>query len=406
MASPSPTLPSGIAESDGGRRGRTERLLDSQEDEGSASWRLNVKEFTLKNNHENNNNRAHRTLTFLRRPKKQRKVAEYYKKQEKLLEGFNEMDTMAETGFFPGSLTEDELKQLAKGERMAVNMSNACNLVLFGAKVFASAESRSLAVIASTMDSLLDLLSGFILWFTAHAMKTPNQFHYPIGKKRMQPVGIIVFASVMATLGLQILIESGRELINKTKPEMDHKKLNWMIGIMASVTVVKFILMVYCRRFKNEIVRAYAQDHFFDVITNSVGLAAAVLAVKFYWWLDPTGAIIIALYTINTWTRTVFENVWSLIGRTAPPDFLAKLTYLIWNHHEQIKHIDTVRAYTFGAHYFVEVDIVLPEDMLLNQAHNIGETLQEKLEQLPEVERAFVHIDFEFTHRPEHKTMV
>jgi divalent metal cation (Fe/Co/Zn/Cd) transporter len=54
----------------------------------------------------------------------------------------------------------------------------------------------------------------------------------------------------------------------------------------------------------------------------------------------------------------------------------------------------------------VEVDIVLPEDMLLNQAHNIGETLQEKLEQLQEVERAFVHIDFEFTHRPEHKTSV
>ncbi|KAM1122836.1 hypothetical protein FF1_004302 [Malus domestica] len=36
-------------------------------------------------------------------------------------------------------------------------------------------------------------------------MKNSNQFRYPIGKKRMQPVGIIVFASVMATLGLQIL---------------------------------------------------------------------------------------------------------------------------------------------------------------------------------------------------------
>lgn len=379
------------------------------EEGGNASWRLNVKEFQLPRQTHHDHTHHHRSFPFralLRKPRKQRKVAEYYKKQERLLEGFTEMETMTETGFFPGSLTEDQLKQLAKSERMAVHVSNACNLVLFGAKVFASIESRSLAVIASTLDSLLDLLSGFILWFTANAMKTPNHFHYPIGKKRMQPVGIIVFASVMATLGLQILIESGRQLIFKSKPEVDPVKVNWMIGIMVFVTVVKFILMVYCRRFKNEIVRAYAQDHLFDVITNSVGLAAAVLAVKFAWWIDPTGAIIIALYTINTWAKTVIENVWSLIGRTAPPDFLAKLTYLIWNHHEQIKHIDTVRAYTFGAHYFVEVDIVLPEDMRLNEAHNIGETLQEKLEQLPEVERAFVHIDFEFTHRPEHKTMV
>jgi divalent metal cation (Fe/Co/Zn/Cd) transporter len=34
----------------------------------------------------------------------------------------------------------------------------------------------------------LDLLSGFILWFTSNAMRKPNRYHYPIGKKRMQPV--------------------------------------------------------------------------------------------------------------------------------------------------------------------------------------------------------------------------
>ena len=75
---------------------------------------------------------------------------------------------------------------------------------------------------------------------------------------------------------------------------MDLNQLKWMIGIMVSVTIVKFVLMVYCRKFKNEIIRAYAQDHFFDVITNSVGLAAVVLAVKFSWWIDPIGAIIVS----------------------------------------------------------------------------------------------------------------
>ena len=75
---------------------------------------------------------------------------------------------------------------------------------------------------------------------------------------------------------------------------MNHKQELWMIGIMVSVTAVKFFLMIYCRRFENEIVRAYAQDHFFDVITNSIGLATAVLAVRFYWWIDATGAMIVS----------------------------------------------------------------------------------------------------------------
>nr|XP_023887354.1 metal tolerance protein 10-like [Quercus suber]POE67494.1 metal tolerance protein 10 [Quercus suber] len=391
-----------------GKRGTVEENIESRRElllPADVSWRLNLQEFpSLPERRDEHGSFILRR--FRRTTGKRCKVADYYKKQERLLEGFTAMDAMTESGFAPGNLTEDEMKQLAKSERLAIRISNLANVVLFAAKVFASIESRSLAVIASTLDSLLDLLSGFILWFTSHAMRNPNQYHYPIGKKRMQPVGIIVFASVMATLGLQILLESGRQFVNKTEPEKDPQKEKWMIGIMCFVTVVKFALMVYCRRFKNEIVRAYAQDHFFDVITNSIGLAAAVLAIRYKWWIDPTGAILIALYTMNTWTKTVFENVFALIGRSAPPEFLAKLTYLIWNHHEDIKHIDTVRAYTFGSHYFVEVDIVLPQDMLLNKAHNIGETLQEKLEQLPEIERAFVHIDFEYTHKPEHKTTV
>lgn len=99
---------------------------------------------------------------------------------------------------------------------------------------------------------------------------------------------------------------------------------------------------------------------------------------------------------------TVIENVNSLVGRTAAPEFLRKLTYLCSNHHKAVKHIDTVRAYTFGSHYFVEVDIVLPSEMALGDAHDIGESLQEKLERLPQIERAFVHLDYEFTHKPEH----
>ena len=49
-----------------------------------------------------------------------------------------------------------------------------------------------------------------------------------------------------------------------------------------------------------------------------------------------------------------------------------------------------------------QVDIVLPEDMPLREAHEIGESLQVKLERLEEVERAFVHLDHECNHKPEH----
>lgn len=64
-----------------------------------------------------------------------------------------------------------------------------------------------------------------------------------------------------------------------------------------------------------------------------------------------------------------------------------------------------MRAFHFGTHFLVEVsvrrfdglfrisdrsfqvDIVLPEEMSLREAHDIGEELQKKIERLPEVER-------------------
>ena len=47
-----------------------------------------------------------------------------------------------------------------------------------------------------------------------------------------------------------------------------------------------------------------SQDHYFDAVTNAIGLVAAILGDKFYWWIDPVGAIVLALYTIFNWCET------------------------------------------------------------------------------------------------------
>ncbi|KAH9613120.1 hypothetical protein KSS87_017229 [Heliosperma pusillum] len=327
---------------------------------------------------------------------------EYYERQLATLKSFEDVDSLE----LPLDIDEErELAEQAQHER-AMNISNGANIILLALKIYATIMSGSIAIAASTLDSLLDLMAGGILWFTHLSMKNINIYQYPIGKLRVQPVGIVVFAAVMATLGFQVLIEAVEQLIkNKPSPKMISEQLIWLYSIMLTATFVKLCLWLYCRRSGNKIVRAYAKDHYFDVVTNVVGLIAAILGDKFYWWIDPVGAIILAIYTITNWSGTIFENAVSLVGQAAPPEVLQKLTYLVIRHHAQIKRVDTVRAYTFGALYFVEVDIELPEDLPLKEAHAIGESLQIKIEKLPEVERAFVHLDFECDHKPEHSVL-
>ncbi|EYU39974.1 hypothetical protein ABFS82_10G175100 [Erythranthe guttata] len=327
---------------------------------------------------------------------------DYYERQFATLKSFEEVDSLVSSNVIDEELDRQELSQ---NER-AMNISNWANVFLLAFKIYATVQSGSLAIAASTLDSLLDLMAGGILWFTHLSMKSINIYKYPIGKLRVQPVGIIIFAAIMATLGFQVLVQAVEQLIKDDPSEkMNSSQLMWLYIIMLTATGVKLVLWIYCRSSGNKIVRAYAKDHYFDVVTNVVGLVAAVLGDRFYWWIDPVGAIALAVYTITNWSGTVLENAVSLVGQSAPPEVLQKLTYLVLRHDSKIKRVDTVRAYTFGVLYFVEVDIELPEDLRLIEAHAIGESLQIKIEELPEVERAFVHLDYECDHKPEHTVL-
>ncbi|OEL32353.1 Metal tolerance protein 3 [Dichanthelium oligosanthes] len=331
---------------------------------------------------------------------------EYYEKQFATLRTFEEVEVLCMPDEFDseGSDPRDFEDKEQKQSEFAMKISNYANIVLLIFKVYATIRTGSMAIAASTLDSLLDFMAGGILWFTHLSMKRVNIYKYPIGKLRVQPVGIIVFAAIMATLGFQVLITAVEQLVeNKPGEKMTSEQLIWLYSIMLSATAVKLALWLYCKSSGNSIVRAYAKDHYFDVITNVIGLVAAVLGDKFLWWIDPAGAVLLAVYTIVNWSKTVLENAATLVGQCAPPDMLQMLTYLAMKHDPRVQRVDTVRAYSFGALYFVEVDIELSEDMRLREAHTIGESLQEKIEKLPEVERAFVHIDFESTHKPEHK---
>ena len=67
---------------------------------------------------------------------------------------------------------------------------------------------------------------------------------------------------------------------------------------------------------------------------------------------------------------------------------------------DEIRKVDTCRVYHSGPRYFVEIDIVLPPEMPLWKAHDISQDLQDQIEALPDVDRCFVHVDHEVSHKP------
>ena len=57
-----------------------------------------------------------------------------------------------------------------------------CCSVLLVVRVGIAAISGSLSIIVTTLDAVFDVISGFIIWFTAMAVKDVNMYKNPIGK--------------------------------------------------------------------------------------------------------------------------------------------------------------------------------------------------------------------------------
>lgn len=325
-------------------------------------------------------------------------VRRYYKQQEEAKAAFEQVNIQ---DFGRAAKTSSEDNKESKVS-IAVNMSMLCNAGLLIAKAVASYLSGSMSIISSLVDSAVDLVSGIVMWYTTHAIKCTNYYEYPEGKTRLEPIGIIVLAVIMAVASIQVIISSVTKIIEQSAdPDISIPT----IAIIGGTVLIKVILFLYCRRVKKPSTDVLAQDHRNDIVSNIFALGFGYLGYKVWSNADPLGAILISLYIIIGWYKTGKEQIRGLTGHTARPVMLQKLLWVCMNHDRRIQFIDTLRAYHFGNNVLVEAHIVLPPDMTLFEAHDIGESLQNKLESYSDVERAFVHIDYDYEHHPsiEHK---
>lgn len=198
----------------------------------------------------------------------------------------------------------------------------------------------------------------------------------------------------------------------------------WSFWSMLAIVLVKLSLLWLCNRAANKktsypqtytgsaraavqladpTLEALAQDHWNDALSNGVAAAALLCAMRSpsLWFVDPVGAILISLYIINSWYVTGREQIEQLTGKAAPQEFIDELMEIATNFDERMT-VDSLRAYHFGPKFLVELEMVMPRETLLFESHDLGMELQYEIEGREEVERCFVHIDYQSRPYDEH----
>ncbi|KAF3066831.1 Metal tolerance protein 3 [Trichoderma lentiforme] len=291
---------------------------------------------------------------------------------------------------------EDKLKF-----KIAIYGSLAANIVLTALQLYAAITSGSLSLFTTMADAIFDPLSTLALILSNRAIRSVDPRRFPAGKARLETVGNIVFCFLMSAVALIIIAFSAKELASGDSEKKFH--LPSVISVCAAFAT-KFALFLYCWSLKDKYsqVNILWQDHRNDLLVNGFGILTSVGGAKLEWWIDPMGAILLSIFTSSIWLYTAFNEFLLLVGVVAPLDMQQLITYVCLTHSEVVEGIDTVRVYHSGPRLIAEVDIVMDPTRTLQETHDVAEELQFKLESLPDVERAYVHIDYETTHKPEH----
>jgi divalent metal cation (Fe/Co/Zn/Cd) transporter len=170
-----------------------------------------------------------------------------------------------------------------------------------------------------------------------------------------------------------------------------------MFLILLLCTGLKLILYFYCQwarqTYNSDTLEALSEDHLNDVMSNITAIITAWIAFTYpsYWWVDPTGALIISFVIVYRWGHVIADQIRKIVGYTASTDFIDEVNTLALNHDSRID-VDVTRAYHFGKSYIVEMEIILPALMTVKESHDIALSLQHKIETFESVERAFVHV--------------
>ncbi|WVO18531.1 hypothetical protein L204_106250 [Cryptococcus depauperatus] len=302
---------------------------------------------------------------------------------------------------------EQDAKDSALKVKIAINLSFVMNCALAILQLYAAISSGSLSLFAGCVDAV-DPFANLLLWFAHRRSDRANEAKWPVRGSRFETSdGNIVYGFIMGGVNVILIVMSIQEFVTHKGEDVNKFHLPSIISVCVAF-VVKLGLFLYCFavRGSSSQVQVLWEDHRNDLLTNGFGILTSAGGAKLKWWIDPLGATLIATTLIIVWTRTVYEQFTFLAGIAAPPDFINFITYKAMTFSSRITSIDTVRAYHSGPQYFVEIDIVLPPEMPLWEAHDIAQDLQDQIEKLKDVDRCFVHVDHEISHEPEHRKKV
>jgi cation diffusion facilitator family transporter len=265
-----------------------------------------------------------------------------------------------------------------------------CLIIL---KVIVSVISNSISITAQAADSFLDIFSIGITVIAVRMSVQPADEGHPFGHGKMEGVSALIQAFLVLGAGAFIIYSAIQRIINRTVIEPDAGMIVMVVSIIASYFLSRHLRRV-AKATESSAIDASAQNISADVYSAS-GVLLGLLAVRITKWevLDPIIALIMAGFVLKAGYSTVGRAFRELTDYTLPKEEQEILNNCIRDHFTQLVDFHAVRSRRAGSERFVDLHLVMPRDVSVEDAHKMCDHLEKDIKDKLPNSSVTIHVE-------------
>jgi cation diffusion facilitator family transporter len=246
-------------------------------------------------------------------------------------------------------------------------------------KVVVSFISNSISITAQAADSFLDIFSIGITVIAVRMSVTPADEEHPFGHGKMEGVSALVQAFLVLGAGGFIIYSAIQRIILKEVIKPDSGMIVMIISIIASYFLSRHLRRV-AKATESSAIDASAQNISADVY-SAAGVLLGLLAVRLTQWeiLDPIIALIMAGFVLKAGYSVVIRAFRELTDYSLPKEEQEILNNCIREHFTQLVDFHAVRSRRAGSERFVDLHLVMPRDVTVEDAHRMCDHLEKDI---------------------------
>lgn len=271
------------------------------------------------------------------------------------------------------------------------SVTTACVLII--AKVIAWFITDSVSILATLVDSSLDVLASLLNMVAVHHALQPADREHRFGHGKAEALaGMGQSMFIAGSAGILLLQAFGRIL----HPQDISAGLEVGVGVMIFSIIATMILMTFQRyvikHTDSTAIKADALHYKTDLLVN--GSVIAALLLTFYGWthFDALFAIAIAIFILYSAWQIIRESIDLLMDHELPDEEKQKIRAAVMLH-PKTRGFHDLRTRRSGTTVFIQLHLELDSTLSLFDAHAIADEVDELLVALfPEVE-VIIHED-------------